>query len=717
MATFTQERRRLAIKTPLGKDALLLTAFEGREELGRLFHYELQLLADKSTYKAQDLVGQRVTFWVDLADGAPRYFDGFVKRFMYTGGDELSLYRAEVVPWLWFLTKTTDCRIFQNKSVPDIIQQIFKDLGFSDFKLQLKGSFEPWDYCVQYRETDFNFVSRLMEEEGIFYYFKHEDGKHTMMLCNDKSAYSPCKEFEVEFRGELNSPDGKNHITRWEHQYEFRSGKFAQTDYNFETPSTSLMTNANSLVSLNGNSKFELYDFPGEYEKKSEGTDGTKVHMEEEEASHDIANGDSTCRSFMPAGKFKLVKHKSKAEEGKTYVITSIQHSCSTSSYVSGSAPTGGDYTNSFTCIPEAVLFRPARSTPKPLIHGSQTAVVTGPGGEEIYPDKYGRVKVQFHWDREGQKDDKSSCWIRVSTPWSGKNWGMVAIPRIGQEVVVSYLEGDPDRPLITGMVYNSETMPPYSLPDNKTQSGIKTRSSKGGGGANYNEIRFEDKMGSEELRFHAEKDQAIHVENDRNEYVGHDRNLVVDHDKSEKVTRHKSIKIGDSHTETIGTNMSIDVGSNLAETVAINYSETVGAAMELSVGAMLAITVGAVMSETVGANKTETVGGSKSETIGGSRTQSIGKDAKETVAGNQTVSIAKDLKETVAGKQFTTVTKECSLKAKKVVVTADDEISFKTGSAQITMKKNGDITIKGKKITVNGSGDVVIKGSKITEN
>jgi type VI secretion system secreted protein VgrG len=725
MATFTQERRRIALQTPLGKDALLLTAFDGREELSRLFSYELEMLAEKSDYKASDLVGKAVTFSVDLAVGEPRFFHGFVKRFVYIGGDELSSYRAEVVPWLWFLTKTSDCRIFQNKSVPDIIEQVFKDLGFSDYKLQLKGSFEPWEYCVQYRESDFNFVSRLMEEEGIFYYFKHESGKHTLMLCNDKGAYQKCKEGEVEFRSELNSPEGTGHISRWDHQYEFRSGKFAQTDYNFETPSTSLMTKTNSVVNVNGNSKFEIYDFPGEYEKKSQGDAETKVHMEEEEAGHEIATGDSTCRSFTVGGKFTLVKHPSKSEEGKGYVITSIRHSCSTGSYVSGSSASGEDYTNTFTCIPDSVVFRPARITRKPLIHGSQTAVVTGPGGEEIFPDKYGRVKVQFHWDREGKKDDNSSCWIRVSTPWSGKNWGMVAIPRIGQEVVVSYLEGDPDRPLITGMVYNAETMPPYTLPGNKTQSGIKTRSSTGGGADNFNEIRFEDKKGSEELYFHAEKDQteiiehdqSIDVGHDRTEHIGHDRSLKVDHNKTEHVVNDKSITVDNTHNETIAKNMTITVGSNLTESVALNYAETVGAAMELTVGGAMAMSIGGVLAETVGGAKNETIGAVKTETIGGSKTMSIGSNLQETVAGNVTVKIGKDLKETVSGQQFTTVTKECSLKAKKVQINADDEIVLKTGSASITMKKNGDITIEGKKITVKGSGDVVVKGSKITEN
>jgi type VI secretion system secreted protein VgrG len=498
----------------------------------------LDMLSEKESIAAKDIVGKNVTFSVEFPDGSPRHFNGVVNRFAYCGkGDRLNMYRAEVVPWLWFLTRTADCRIFQNKSVPDIIKQVFGDLGFSDFSAgDIKGTHDPREYCVQYRETDFNFVSRLMEEEGIFYFFKHEKGKHTLVLADKTSAYKDCKDSQVEFAAPLGAPILTDQISRWEHQYSFRAGKWAQTDYNFEEPSTSLMTQANSVVKLDGNSKFEFYDFPGEYVKKNIGEGTIKVRMEEEEVEYDMVQGESYCRSFSPGGKFKLKKHQANAGECKGYVITSVRHSASAGgTYVVGS---GGEssYANSFTCIPDSVCFRPARITPKPAVHGSQTAVVVGPSGEEIYPDKYGRVKVQFHWDREGKKDDKSSCWIRVATPWAGKQWGMISIPRMGQEVVVSYLEGDPDRPLITGMVYNAEMMPPYALPTNKTQTGIKTRSSKNGGSDNFNELRFEDKKGEEDIYFHAEKDFHRVVENDDDLKVGNNQTIEIKKDRTETV-------------------------------------------------------------------------------------------------------------------------------------------------------------------------------------
>jgi type VI secretion system secreted protein VgrG len=720
MSTLQQQNRLIAIDTPLGENVLALTSFSGHEELSRLFSYQLEMVSEEDSIKAADIVGKNVTISIRLADDSFRYFNGFVSQFSTDYGEgDVPVYRAEVVPWLWFLTQTSDCRIFQNQTIPEIIEQIFNDLGFSDFETsEIKGNHPTWDYCVQYRETDFNFVSRLMEQEGIFYYFRHDDGKHTLVLADQKGAYKDLPEKEVECPPTSATQVFEDHITNWAHRYRFVPGKWAQTDYNFETPSTSLMAQTKSVVKLPGIDKYEIYDYPGEYENKGDGEADVKIHMEEEEAAYDIVNGSSTCRTFTPGGKFTLTRHSSPAEEGKSYVITSIHHSATEpGTYTTNGRAGGREYSNSFTCIPESVVFRPARTTPKPLVSGVQTAAVVGPSGEEIYCDEYGRVKVQFHWDREGAKDDNSSCWIRVSHNMAGKQWGFVSIPRIGQEVVVDFLEGDPDRPLIVGSVYNAEQMPPYALPANQTQSGIKTRSSKGGSSSNFNEIRFEDKKGSEELYFHAEKDQNIIVENDRSEYVGNDRSLIVDRDKAEQVKRNKSIEVTDNHTEQIGKNMALSVGSNLTETVGTNHSETVGAMMQLTVGAAMTVSVGGLKSLTVGGRLSETVGLSRAEIVGGSKSSKVGKDVSETIAGNQTTKILKDLSETVEGKHTEGVTKEYQLNAKKVTIVAKDEISLKTGKAELVMKKNGDIIIKGKKITVKGTSDVVVKGSKIAQN
>ncbi|MBP86828.1 MAG: type VI secretion system tip protein VgrG [Planctomycetaceae bacterium] len=732
----TQQERTLKLSTPLGEDVLLLTGFTGKEEVSRLFRFQLDMISDDAGIQAADIVGKDVTFSIEMKEGGPRFFHGFVSQLMASNEDQgRREYRAEVVPWLWFLTQTADCRIFQDKTIKDIIETIFGDLGFSDYKFDLQLEHKEWEYCVQYRETDFNFVSRLMEQEGVSYWFDHSDGEHEMVISDHTGAYQDCDESEVDFPGDVGVDAIDDHITSWEHRYAFVSGKWAQTDYNFKTPGTNLMTNEPSVVSLPGISKYEVYDYPGEYSDKGVGKTETKLRIEEEEASYDVVSASSQCKSFTPGGKFKIGVHPSSSEEGKGFVITSITHSASEQIAYESGASVGQDYSNSFTCIPDSVIFRPARITPKPLVSGVQTAVVVGPEGEEISTDEYGRVKVHFFWEREGH----SSCWMRVSQNWAGKNWGIVFNPRIGHEVIVDFLEGDPDRPIIVGRVYNAANMPPYELPGDQTRSTIKSRSSKGGSEDNFNEIRFEDKMGDEEIYVHAEKDrntvienndtiligfdktdpgdQTIGVHNDRVETIGRDRSLDVGRDKMEHVVNDKTIQVDGGHTETIGKSMTITVGSSLTETVAMNYAETVGAAMQLSVGGALAITVGLAMTETVGGVKAENIGVSKTENIGTNKALSVGATLSETIGKDRDVNIQKDFKEKIGGKATVAVEKEYMLTAKKINVVAKDELQLKVGKAEITMKKNGDISIKGKKISVKGSSDVIVKGSKIKEN
>ena len=527
----SQQERFLNLTTPLGDDALLLTSFLGNEEMSRLFTYELEMISDNASIEASEIVGRNVTFSVLLPDDSRRFFSGIVSHFMAgeMGREQRRRYRAEVVPWFWFLTRTADCRIFQNKTVPEIIEQVLGDLGFSDYQLQIQLDHKNWEYCVQYRETDFNFLSRLMEQEGIFYFFKHEEGKHTLVMADHKGAYFDCPEGEVDLPADVSGVAVTDHLTEWEHHYEFRPGKFAQTDFDFKKPGTDLMTETDTVVELPDVDKYEVYDYPGEYVEKSDGETETRIRMEEEETSHDVVRGSSTCRTFATGAKFQVGTHHSSNEEGKSYVITSIQHTATEMmAYETGTDIPESDYTNNFDCIPEDVVFRPARITPKPLTSGVQTAIVVGPSGEEIYTDEYGRVKVQFHWDREGQKDENSSCWIRVSQNWAGEKWGIIFNPRIGQEVIVDFIQGDPDRPIITGRVYNAEQMPPYDLPSKQTQSTIKTRSSKNGSPANFNEIRFEDKKGEEELYIHAEKDRNDVVENNHTQKVGVDQTITI---------------------------------------------------------------------------------------------------------------------------------------------------------------------------------------------
>jgi type VI secretion system secreted protein VgrG len=738
MATvgFTQTDRALRIDTPLGPDALLLRTFSGQEGVSQLFRFQLELLSEDDAIAFDDIVGKSVTIHIQTVD-SERGLNGFISRFSQGGRDErFTYYRAEMVPWLWFLTRTADCRIFQRKTAPDIIKKIFGDLGFTDFEFRLHGTFRTREYCVQYRETDFNFVSRLMEEEGICYFFEHNPSgtKHILVLANDGASHKPCPNQEkarCDFTPGLWR--GEDLITDWRLEEEYRPSAWAHTDYNFETPSTNLM------VTVKDDGKYELYDYPGFYLKKSDGDSLAKTRLQETLAFKNLVSGKSNCRNFTAGSIVEVTDHYRK-DMNKKWMLTEIHHQCTMGdAYTTGGSSEGFFYANTFECVPSTVPFRPPRLTPKPNVQGCQTAVVVGPAGEEIYTDKYGRVKVQFFWDREGKKNEDSSCWIRVSYPWAGKNWGGIHIPRIGQEVVVDFLEGDPDQPLIIGRVYHAENMPPWGLPAKKVVSGFKSDSTKGSGG--YNEISMDDTKGTELINIHAqydqhkriEHDEVVSVGHDRTEEVGHDetitidndkrelvkrdRSLEVDRDKFEKVLRDKTIHVLRNHNERIDSSMDIMVGSTLTESVAINYSETVGGAMEITVGGLIAITAGAALAEIVGAQRSETVGGSSSETVGSSKSLDIGSNLTETVAGDRIVDISKDLKETVGGQHTELVAKEFSLHAKKIELVAEDEIDIKTGSAQIVMKKNGDITIEGGKINIKGSGDIIIKGSQIKEN
>jgi type VI secretion system secreted protein VgrG len=557
---FIQENRLLSIETPLGPNKLLMRALTGHEGISQLFQFQLDLLSEDGNINFDQIVGQNVNVDIKLADNeTKRYFNGFVSRFSQLPNEgQFAHYQAEMVPWLWFLTRTTDCLIFQNRSIPDIIQQVFQSFGFSDFELDLRRTYQEWEYCVQYRETACNFVMRLMEQEGIFFFFKHQKGKHILVMADSPAAHKPCPD-QSKVRYEHSAGPGiareEDTINSWQMEHELRPGKYAINDFYFETPSTSLLSSIEGQVTQGGNKKYEVYDYPGEYEKRGEGDSWVRLRIEEEETPHAVITGSGGCRSLVSGFRFDLSEHTRKDQNG-TYVLTTISHNAHEGGTYTGIVGTEASYTNIFTCIKHSITFRPPRVSPRPLMQGVQTATVVGPPGEEIYVDKYGRVKVQFHWDRVGKHNEKSSCWIRVSHPWAGKNWGAVAIPRMGQEVVVDFLEGDPDRPLIVGRVYNAEQMPPYDLPGNKTQTGIKSRSSLGGTPANFNEIRFEDKKGQEQVYIHAERNKDTLVEHDETITVQNNRTITVDGTHTETIKKQTKITITEgTYTHDVAAN------------------------------------------------------------------------------------------------------------------------------------------------------------------
>jgi type VI secretion system secreted protein VgrG len=533
----TQIDRPFRVKTPLGEDALLLDSFVGHERVSTPFRFVLRLLSpDPNIDMAALLYKPAVMSW-QLDENTDRHIHGNIRRMklLDVGEDGMAAYEAEVVPWLWFLNQFTDSRIFQNKTVPEIIEKVFRDRGFTDFRLQLQGSYPPREYCVQYQETDFNFVSRLMEEEGIFYFFEQSEQKHTLVLANAPSAIAACPfQSDVRFQTSAGRFEDESTVFTLEQQYQAHTGTATLTDYDFEKPKTSL------LATLAGTQKGEQFEYPGGYKTKSDADRYARIRLEEQEVGLVTVQGASNCMGFECGFKFTLSEHYRSAAN-QPYAIVTLEHNGRNTSYRAGNDDKF-HYDNRFEAIPSVVQFRPPRTSRRPVIDGSQTAVVAGPSGEEIYTDKYGRIKVQFFWDREGKNNENSSCWIRVAQEWAGKNWGSLHIPRIGQEVVVSFLEGDPDRPLVTGSVYNADQMPPFALPGEQNRSGLRSMSTKGGGG--YNEIRLDDTKGSEMMFVHGQLDADIRIERDRKEWIGRDRNLIVTRDKLEKVSR-------DSHVET----------------------------------------------------------------------------------------------------------------------------------------------------------------------
>ena len=552
---WSQTNRLIQLATPLGPDVLHVTELSGHEQVSRLFHFELRLVSQKSDIDPKEIVGKVVKLKIAQYDGSSfREINGRVSRFMrLPSGGDVFVYRAEIVPSLWFLSQATDCRIFQEMSIPEVLDQVLNDFGVTDFdRSGVRGSTDKWEYCVQYRETALNFFMRLCEQEGIFFWFKHEGGKDVLMLADHKSAYQNCP---IKHKFPAVGPNSKRSevdvVSGWERTFQFRPGKWAQRDYNFEDPSNNLETKENSVLGLDRMDQFEIYDYPGEYEVSGGGQTLTRLRIEEEEAQYDVAHGESGCRSMLPGYKIELKFKFSPSEDGE-YLLTSVTHSARQPTPGSNANRGASEYTNTFSCIPASVQFRPIRRTPKPIVQGPQTAVVVGPPGEEIYTDKYGRVKVQFFWDRRGQFNESSSCWIRVSQLWAGKNWGAIANPRIGQEVIVEHLEGDPDRPIITGRVYNAEQMPPYELPGNQTQTGMKSRSSKGGGPADFNEFRFEDKKGSEQIYLHAQKNLDSKVENCETRVVDVNRTTTIGKDETTTVKGKRTETIHKDETLTI---------------------------------------------------------------------------------------------------------------------------------------------------------------------
>jgi type VI secretion system secreted protein VgrG len=581
----TQKHRFAAIETALGEDRFLLKYFSGKEELGRLFDYSITLLDPMDDVDADELIGQNITIRLQVETDEHehvRYFNGFVSSLSFVGyHNNAGIYHARMVPWLWLLSRTSDCQSFQEETVPQILEQIFMQFGFKDYRFDLRGQYLPKVFCVQYNETALNFVSRLMENEGIYYWWEHHNGRHVMVITDDMTTHVPHPlRDKIEWKERTGVPED-GYLYNWRVQKTVSSGGFALNDYNFKMPKEDLRS-TKAQEKKHAASKFEHFEYPGLYRDLAYGEALSNIRLEEAQAGHELAEATVTARAIATGYKFDLVRAERDDQE-RRYLVVSSMVSIAMDGYSSGSGGGGDKYDCQITAIPEGAVYRPARLTPKPVVTGPQPALVVGPPGEEIYCDQFGRVKVHFYWDRRSLANEKSSKWVRVSQPSAGGSWGFTSIPRIGQEVLVEYMNGDPDQPIITGRVYNEENRFPYDPPSFKERSGWKTNSSPGGGG--FNELRFEDKKGAEQIFMHGQKDMDVRVLEKQREWIGISKHLIVQGDSHELIARDKHEYAGRHHTEEVKEHRFSKIGKDALSEVGKDFQLKAGAEVRLEAG------------------------------------------------------------------------------------------------------------------------------------
>lgn len=667
-------------------DDLLLLEFNSDESFNALFQHHLITLCKNNDLELKSLLGTTITVKVQghHLRGA-KYFHGHVMAISHRGWQgRYAKYEIELAPWYSFLDKTKDCRIFQNQSIVDIATTIFDENGFSDYKVNLSDTYAPIEYCVQYRETDMNFVNRLLEQEGIYYHFEQLEDKHIMVLSDSPSAHEVIPGcLDLPFYPPGSVVRDESYIESWSNNVAVGSGSFALNAFDFEKPRAGLETNI-AISQAHEHADMEVYDYQHSYTQRDDGTRYAQLRMEQLHCATQSFHGISNCPYLYAGGLFNISKHPVDTNNGE-YLLTKVYYYISTGQYESGEQQ-NVQMEVRFSCMPSQTQYRPPLYASTPIIAGHQTAIVVGPEGEEIWTDEYGRVKLHFHWDRYSERNESSSCWVRVSQIWAGGNWGSIFTPRIGQEVIVDFIEGNPDKPIIVGRVYNADNMPPYALPENQNQSGIKTRSTKGGSVETFNELRFDDTLGAETLTIHAEKDHNLSVENDENHFVGNDR--------TDEVINDETITIGHNRSEKVGNDEVIDIVNDRAQTVGNDENLTVNN------------------------NRTHTIATDETLSVGNNRLTDIATDDTTNIGANYTLTIGADEQRDIAANRTTSIgTAETLDVGKTITVQAGDEIVFKAGSAQISLSKSGDISIKGANITVEGSGNVIIKGSKVQQN
>lgn len=699
----------VSLESPSG-DSVTFQSMGGIEGVSRLFVYEIDVVSTKADIKPIDWVGQRVTVHLERSESAEdaRQWNGIVAAFQYVGAgdDELSLYRITLRPWLWYLTKAADCRIFQNMTVPDIIAKVFRGRGFTDFEHDLQESYPQREYVVQYRETDFNFVSRLMERDGIYYFFRHANGKHTLVLADSPQTPQPAAGAEQlpYAPRDAHRDETLEYVTRWRLQEDVQTSRVALADFDFTRPRLELYT-LRDTSDTGEAPALEAYDYPGGFSSLSEGDAYAQLDLDQERMETRELSGETNARAFAVGATFELADHPREDQNAK-YLVASARYRLVGRDVRSAGAPEAPPFACSFRAIPAQTTFRAPRRARKALVRGLQTARVVGPAGQEMWTDQYGRVKVQFPWDRLGRFDENSSCFVRVSQAWAGSGWGAQFIPRIGQEVIVDFLEGDPDRPIVVGSVYNGANAPPFKLPDNQTQSGVRTRSTPNGTSVNHNEIRFEDALGNEELYIQAEKTQTTLVKGSQSVAIGKNRALRVDGSESIAVGTTRSVQvlgasyssIGADRADTIGGAARLDVGAAHVTNVSGSQAVHVIGTSLTHVGGVMRLELGDALRVTAAGDESRTIGGTRDIRVSAKATHSYAAETK-TVVGHPDREASQSTY--VYGQSSAAVSKELTIQS-------DTSIVLQCGSTRVELTPDG-VKINGKTIALSGSSSVGI--------
>lgn len=708
---------------------LRVSRFSGFEKLSALFQFDVIFVSDDNEIAFEDMVGKTALLSLQADDGN-RYVHGVVSDLEQGAeGKKLASYRATLVPEAWRLTQKQNFRIFQEKSAAEIIEQVLDEANLTDseVKVQLQGSYRSREYCVQYRESDWAFINRLMEEEGIYYFFEHSDGGHALVIADATTAHAPISgEPNIIFREPGGVIASSEHINYFRMRHGIRPDKVAMQAYNFKKPDLDLKAEGEGA----DDPALEIYEYPGLYDVPADGANLTKAGLERWQSGRKQALGESRVVRFTTGHLFTLADHP-RGDFNAEYMLTRIEHTGSQAMMGEAEGGTSKGYENRFLCMPSNVPFRPPRRNAKPTINGVQTAIVVGPAGEEIHTDEHGRIKVQFHWDREGKKDEHSSCWVRVAQASAGSAWGSVFIPRIGHEVVVTFLEGDPDRPLVVGSVYHGTNVPPYGLPTDKTKSTIKTNSSPGGEG--FNELRFEDKKGSEEIFIHGQKDWNITILNDKTEDIGNDQNLHVVANRTKKVDKNqtatiggdKNISVDGDHTEKIGGGESLAIGGSAKRAVKGSQDESIGKDRIINVDGSHTESISKAMTISVADNLDVQVDKHSTEVVTMDKKFTISGDLNTSVEKSQLTAVTKDQIDTVDGEKQITVGKKVTLECGDVKITVEKNGKVKIESKDLTVKCDGPIKVEGKKlkvksggaVNVEASGAVQVKGSGVNIN